>query len=62
MFLPRVTQVHKLLDKLQPDMISLNPNFIANVDTANKDVIAEERRLFIEEKMSDKQRFVIPNP
>ena len=54
--------MHKLLDKLQPDMISLNPNFIANVDTANKDVIAEERRLFIEEKMSDKQRFVIPNP
>ena len=30
----REAEVHKLLDKLQPDMISLNPNFIANVDTA----------------------------
>ena len=36
-------------------MISLNPHFIANVDTANKDVIAEERRLFREENMSEKQ-------
>jgi hypothetical protein len=35
--------VHTLIDKLQPDMISLNPHFIANVDTASKDVIAEER-------------------
>lgn len=58
----REAEVHKLLDKLQPDMISINPNFIANVDTASKDVIAEERRLFIEERMTDKQRFVYTYP
>jgi len=52
----REAEVHTLLDKLQPDMISLNPHFIANVDTASKDVIAEERKLFMEENMSDKQR------
>ena len=52
----REAEVHSLLDKLQPDMISLNPHFIAKVDTASKDVIAEERRLLREEHMTDRQR------
>jgi U3 small nucleolar RNA-associated protein 7 len=36
----RETEVHSLLEKLQPDMISLDPNFIGNLDLMS----AEQRR------------------
>ncbi|KND01817.1 uncharacterized protein SPPG_03608 [Spizellomyces punctatus DAOM BR117] len=39
------TEVHNLLDKVQPEMIALNPEFIGAVDRAPAEVIAEERRL-----------------
>lgn len=39
------TEVHNLLDKVQPEMITLNPEFIGTVDRAPAEVIAEERRL-----------------
>lgn len=37
--------VHKLLDKLQPGMITLNPNVIGAVDRAPQEAIAAERRV-----------------
>ncbi|EKX41975.1 hypothetical protein GUITHDRAFT_141699 [Guillardia theta CCMP2712] len=52
----REAEIHALLEKLDPDMISLNPNFIGNVDTYDKDVIAEERRLAREENLTERQR------
>src|ERR1700731_4743843 len=40
----RETEVRSLLDKLQPEMISLNPDFIGNMDLRSKDVVMKERR------------------
>ncbi|KAJ3085483.1 Small subunit (SSU) processome component [Quaeritorhiza haematococci] len=44
----RETEVHSLLDKLQPEMITLDPNVIGSVDRDLKDVINEERALAFE--------------
>jgi U3 small nucleolar RNA-associated protein 7 len=41
----RETEVHSLLEKLQPDMISLNPNFIGELDVASEEQRKKERDL-----------------
>ncbi|KAF2748944.1 BING4CT-domain-containing protein [Sporormia fimetaria CBS 119925] len=41
----RETEVHALLDKLQPEMISLDPNFIGNLDLASEEQRRRERNL-----------------
>ena len=40
----RETEVRSLLDKLQPEMISLDPDFIGNMDLRSKEVIMKEMR------------------
>jgi U3 small nucleolar RNA-associated protein 7 len=37
------TEVRSLLDKIQPGMIALEPDFIGNVDRASKDIRKKER-------------------
>ena len=44
----RETEVRSLLDKIQPEMIALDPDFVGNVDRRSKDV----RRKEIEENKS----------
>ncbi|KAJ3155018.1 Small subunit (SSU) processome component [Geranomyces variabilis] len=39
------TEVHSLLDKIQPEMITMEADFIGTVDRAPAEVISEERRL-----------------
>lgn len=41
----REAEVHSLLNKLQPEMISLNPNFIGNLDLASHETRKRERDL-----------------
>ena len=38
------TEVHSLLEKIQPDMITLNPHFVGSIDRAHADVIKEEAK------------------
>ena len=52
----REGEVHKLLEKLQPDMITLDPTFIGNVDRAPAEVIEEEKRLALEASMSNNRK------
>ncbi|KAJ3170424.1 Small subunit (SSU) processome component [Irineochytrium annulatum] len=44
----KTAEVHALLEKLQPEMIAINPNFIGTVDRAPTEVIAAEKRLEFE--------------
>jgi len=46
----RETEVHSLLEKIQPEMIVLEPNMIGGVDTADLETIQKER----EEEMAAK--------
>ncbi|KAI8817029.1 WD40-repeat-containing domain protein [Fimicolochytrium jonesii] len=41
----RETEVHALLDKIQPEMITLKADFVGSVDRAPAEVIAEEARI-----------------
>src|SRR5271170_5118061 len=38
----RETEIRSLLDKLQPEMISLDPDFIGNMDSRSKEVRKRE--------------------
>lgn len=53
-------EVHKLLDKLPPETISLNPHVIGSVDRAAPEVIQmemeEEKKKKLEEKLAKKAR------
>lgn len=50
----RETEVHALLEKLQPDMIALNPNFVGNLDLASNEQRKLEYKADRGEKEEDK--------
>lgn len=50
----RETEVHALLEKLQPDMIALNPNFIGQIDLASDEQRKREYKAARGEKEEDK--------
>jgi len=54
----REGEVHSLLDKLQPEMIALDPTFIGTVDRGPAEIIAEERRLAAEANAARKSKKV----
>jgi U3 small nucleolar RNA-associated protein 7 len=39
------SEVHNLLEKIQPEMIMLNPNFVGQIDRAPVEVMKEEKRI-----------------
>ncbi|KAJ4369247.1 putative U3 small nucleolar RNA-associated protein 7 [Neocucurbitaria cava] len=50
----RETEVNALLEKLQPDMIALNPNFVGNLDLASDEQRRREYKAERGEKEEDK--------
>ncbi|KAF2131207.1 BING4CT-domain-containing protein [Dothidotthia symphoricarpi CBS 119687] len=46
----RETEVHALLEKLQPEMIALDPNFVGNLDLASDEQRRRERNLDLKEE------------
>ncbi|KAF1851641.1 U3 snoRNP-associated protein Utp7 [Cucurbitaria berberidis CBS 394.84] len=50
----RETEVHALLEKIQPDMIALNPNFVGNLDLASDEQRRREYKAERGEKEEDK--------
>ncbi|CAG8442073.1 1309_t:CDS:10 [Diversispora eburnea] len=38
------SEVHSLLDKIQPEMITLDPTFVGKVDRASREMLAKERK------------------
>lgn len=50
----RETEVHALLEKLQPEMIALNPNFVGNLDLASQAQREREYKADRGEKEEDK--------
>jgi U3 small nucleolar RNA-associated protein 7 len=50
----RETEVHALLEKLQPEMIALNPNFVGNLDLASNEQRQKEYKEQRGEKKEDK--------
>ncbi|OAL49868.1 BING4CT-domain-containing protein [Pyrenochaeta sp. DS3sAY3a] len=50
----RETEVHALLEKLQPDMIALDPNFVGNLDLASAEQRNREYKAYRNEKDEDK--------
>ncbi|KAI4907225.1 hypothetical protein J4E90_009727 [Alternaria incomplexa] len=50
----RETEVHALLEKIQPEMIALDPNFVGNLDLASNEERQREYRATRGEKEPDK--------
>lgn len=50
------SEVHSLLDKLDPDMITLDPNIIGNIDDAPSHVIQKERKAQVEDQVQEKKK------
>ncbi|KAI4632563.1 uncharacterized protein J4E87_002037 [Alternaria ethzedia] len=50
----RETEVHALLEKIQPEMIALDPNFVGNLDLASNEERQREYRAARGEKEPDK--------
>ena len=38
-------EIQRLLDKLQPEMITLNPNLVGTIDTAPQKILRDEEKL-----------------
>lgn len=51
------SEVHGLLEKIQPEMITLDPSIIGNLDRAHSDILKEEKRLEWEAN-NPKEKFV----
>ncbi|TPX33220.1 hypothetical protein SmJEL517_g03820 [Synchytrium microbalum] len=56
----RETEVHSLLDKIQPEMIAMNPEFVGTLDRAPREVIAGERK--VEYEANNPTEKYIPRP
>jgi len=52
----RETEVHALLDKIQPQMIALDPNYVGNLDLASQAQRDQERKAYQGEKDKDEDR------